>query len=412
MPTDPTSVDAGVLFTADAVLTGPDGPVIPDAAVLVRDGIVVAVGPRAQVPMSAGTVEMPLGAGVLGPGMIDAHVHLGFDASDQPAGVMRSGDDVALAWLVADQARRQLESGVTTVRDLGCRDDVVTRYAAWVRDGRITGPRVVGADAPVTITGGHCWYMAEACDDVADLVRAVRRRARDGAAFVKVMLTGGFLYLQGDTPHRPVYSADELRRVVDEAHVLGLRVAVHAHGVDGIRVAVEAGVDTIEHATMTTREGVRFDAELAARIAESGAVVVPTLNARWTDDDLPWASAEEAFAVIAGLHAAGCRIAIGTDAGIDGVPHGRYADAVSALSAAGLSADAVYRSATVHAAAAVGLDDSVGVLAPGACADLVLFADDPRRDLHAFDHVRAVVAAGRLVTGRAPTSPNSTISRR
>jgi imidazolonepropionase-like amidohydrolase len=389
------------LFTAEALLAGPDTEVLHDAAVLVRGGLVELVGARSDLPVPGDALEIELGTGILAPGFIDAHVHLGFDASDSPATVMRSGSDLDLAWLIASQASSQLTSGVTTVRDLGCRDTVVTQFAQHVSSGLTQGPRIVAADAPLTVTGGHCWYMADACDDVTELVRSVRRRARDGASFVKVMLTGGFLYLQGERPHRPVYDAAALRRVVEEAHALDLRVAVHAHGVEGIRVAVEAGVDTIEHATMTTSSGVRFDPDLAQEIARSGAVVVPTLNARWIADDLPWASADVALGVIAALHDAGVRVAIGTDAGIDGVPHGRYADGVRALAHAGLGLHDVYRCATVNAAHAVGLVDRVGVIRTGAFADFVMFSADPRNDLDAYDQVLAVVADGNVVVRHA-----------
>lgn len=304
---------------------------------------------------------------------------------------------------MARNAARQPLSGVTACRDLGCRETFASRLRDHIEGGAVVGPRVVAADAPVTITGGHCWYMADECDAELDLVRAVRRRARDGADVVKVMLTGGFLYAQGHAPHQAVYGTPDLLAATSEAHRRGLQVAVHAHGADGVRRAVEAGVDTIEHATMATAGGPVFDRRLADQIAASGTIVVPTLNARWTDDDLPWASAEAAFEVVAGLHAAGVVIAIGSDAGIDGVPHGRYHEAVAALAAAGLPAAEVYRSATVHAAAACALDGRVGVVAPGTFADFVLLDTDPREDLTTLAHVGVVVARGQLVDPRDRT---------
>lgn len=395
MPTDrPT------LFAASAILCHPDEPLLINGGVLVAGGTVVEVGSRDEFGVAPDADVVDVGDGLLAPGLIDPHVHLGFDGSDLPSATMRSADDVELAWLLARNAARQLHSGVTACRDLGCRDTFASRLRDAITNATLVGPRVIAADAPVTVTGGHCWYMAEECDAEFDLIRAVRKRARDGADVVKVMLTGGFLYSQGDAPHRSVYSAEELAAAVADAHRVGLQVAVHAHGSEGVRVAAAAGVDTIEHATMTTPDGPVFDSLLADAIAESGAIVVPTLSARWTDDDLPWASAAAAFEVIAGMHGAGVRIAIGSDAGIDGVPHGRYHEAVAALSAAGLGNRDVYRSATIHAASACSLDGRAGIVRPGAFADFVLLDTDPRDDLRTLGHVRSVIARGSVVDPR------------
>ena len=386
-----------LLVQAAAAVIEPTEPLREDVTLLVRDGRVVEVGGRHEVEMPPDADRLDLGELIAVPGLIDAHAHLAMDASDEPTTTVYDGDDLALAWLTARNAAQTLDRGVTTVRDLGCRGTVLSRLRDAIAAGEATGPRLIVSDAPITVTGGHAWQMGEACDDAVSLLRAVRRRARDGADVVKVMLTGGFISPQAEAPHRPVFDAATLGAAVREAHELGLRVTTHAHGVEGIRVAIEAGVDTIEHATMTTRSGVAFDAALASAIAEAEIVVVPTLNARWLKDDLPWASLDEAIRVLRGLHDAGVRIAIGTDGGIDHVPHGELVPAMRTLTAAGLSDTDVYTATTEHSARACGRTGQIGRLGPGACADLIAVAGDPRDDLDVLGAPQAIVADGRVL---------------
>ncbi|WP_256461155.1 amidohydrolase family protein [Blastococcus sp. PRF04-17] len=263
--------------------------------------------------------------------------------------------------------------------------------------GEVPGPRIVAADAPITITGGHCWYMSDQCDTEAEVAASVRAHAEGGADVVKVMLTGGFLHPEGDTPHRPVYDEPVLRALVGQAHEGGMRVAVHAHGVDGIRRAVDAGVDTVEHCTMTTRGGVRYDAALARRIAEAGIVVVPTLNRRWLDDDLPWTTRDVALDVLRRLREDGVRLAVGTDCGIDGVGHADHLWGLRTLVASGMTPSQAFAAATETGAEACGLSGEVGRLEPGSSADLIAVRADPRYDLDALAEPAAVMTRGALV---------------
>ena len=223
------------------------------------------------------------------------------------------------------------------------------------------------------------------------------------------MLTGGFLHPEGDTPHRPVYSEATLRLLVREAHAAGMRVAVHAHGVDGIRRAVDSGVDTIEHCTMTTREGVRYDAALARRIADRGIVVVPTLNRRWLDDDLPWTEGAVAIDVLRRLREDGVRLAVGTDCGIDGVGHSDHLWGLRTLVAAGMTPAEALAAATETGAAALGLSAEVGRLVPGAAADLIAVDGDPRTDLGRLESPAWVMARGAVVHGSPPLSSSPTV---
>ena len=386
------------LVLGAAVVVSASRPAVPDAGVVVEAGRVTAVLPRSDLP--AGRV-VDLRPCTLVPGLVDAHAHLGFDGSQHPDAVMQHGSDDDLARLCAANANAYLDHGVTTVRDLGCRGRIVSRLRDSIAAGVAEGPRIVAADAPITVTGGHCWYMSDQCDTDAEVAAAVRAHAEGGADQVKVMLTGGFLHPEGDTPHRPVYEQSTLDLLVREAHACGMRVAVHAHGVDGIRRAVAAGVDSIEHCTMTTREGVRYDAELARRIAGAGVVVVPTLNRRWLDDDLPWTPSAVALDVLRRLREDGVRIAVGTDCGIAGVGHGDHLWALRTLVASGMTPAGALAAATETAAAACGLPHDVGGLSPGTSADLIAVRTDPREDLDTLAEPLAVMARGTLLR-RAP----------
>lgn len=393
--------DGRTLVLGAAVVVSAARPAVPDAGVVVDGGRVAAVLPRSDLP--AGRV-VDLRPWTLVPGLVDAHAHLGFDGSQHPDAVMQHGSDEELARLCAANARAYLDHGVTTVRDLGCRGRIVSRLRDSIATGLRKGPRIVAADAPLTVTGGHCWYMSDQCDTDVEVAAAVRAHAEGRADQVKVMLTGGFLHPEGDTPHRPVYEQSTLDLLVREAHAYGMRVAVHAHGVDGIRRAVAAGVDSIEHCTMTTREGVRYDTDLARRIAAAGVVVVPTLNRRWLDDDLPWTTGAVAIDVLRRLREDGVRIAVGTDCGIDGVGHSDHLWALRTLVSSGMTPAEALAAATETAAVACGLPDDVGRLGLGMSADLIAVRADPRVDLETLAQPLAVMSRGMLSAG-SPGAP-------
>ena len=212
------------------------------------------------------------------PGLIDSHVHLGFDGGPQPAARMRAETDEQQLVLMLRNARDLLGVGVTTARNLGSRAylDVVVREA--IAAGLARGPRLVAAGPPVTVTGGHCWFMGGEADSEDDLRRIVRTHHKRGADLIKVMATGGFM-TTGSAPWYAQFTAEQLAVIVAEASRIDKPVAAHAHGLEGIRRAVRAGVTTIEHCSwVTDTNDRRFDEQLAAQIAERGIVVCPTIN--------------------------------------------------------------------------------------------------------------------------------------
>jgi imidazolonepropionase-like amidohydrolase len=327
------------------------------------------------------------------PGLIDAHVHLGFDGGPDPAARMRRETDAQQLLLMLRNARELLGVGVTTARDLGARGylDVVVRDA--IAEGLARGPRLVVAARPITVTGGHCWFMGGEADSEDDLRRIVRTHRKHGADLIKVMSTGGFM-TTGSAPWYAQFTVRELAVITEEAARVDKRVAAHAHGIEGIRRAVEAGVSTLEHCSFVTETNERrFDEPLAAQIAEQGIFVCPTINV-----NAPYVAELTGIAVgghLKAMHALGVRIIAGTDAGVDNTPHHQYAGALEYLVSLGFDPAEVLAMATTEAAAALGVDTVTGRLAPGYDADVIVVDGDPRTDITALGRLHRVIARGR-----------------
>ncbi|WP_200847186.1 amidohydrolase family protein [Microbacterium sp. 18062] len=388
-----------VLYTADRLLHTDPVRTIAAGGVLARGGVIEWVGPMPEFDPGAHPGPLAredLGDLTLMPGLIDAHVHLGFDGGADPVGRMTSESDVQQVILMLASARELLEAGVTTARDLGARGylDVAVRRA--VDEGTAEGPRLLTAGAPLTVTGGHCWFMGGEVDDEDGARRMVRQHHKMGVDLIKVMSTGGYM-TSGSTPWRAQFTARQLRAVVEEAHHLGKRVAAHCHGIDGIRQALAAGVDTLEHCSFMCADGsTEVDPELVAAIAASPVYVSPTMNS-----DVRTAMASGTWVSPVGeLHRRGARIIASTDAGVGHTSHRDYAAALEALEEAGMPIDAVLAAATSRAAEALGLDAVTGRLVAGLSADLIAVPGDPASDLRVLRSPRLVVARGRRLVPR------------
>lgn len=397
---------ADLVVRAGRVLPDADAELIPDGALAVHGGRIVAVGRFAELPheliASARLVE--LGDVTLLPGLIDCHVHLAMDGSASATGSELTGSDADLACRMINSARRLLDAGITTARDLGCRGEVASAVRDAVRAGLVAGPRLLVANAPITVTGGHAWRMGGEADGALEVARQVRIRAKQRSDVVKIMATGGFM-TAGSRPWEARYTEEELRTCVEEAHKLGLPVTTHALGVEGIRRAVDAGVDMIEHCGWVTEEGSRFDPGIAAKIAAAGIVVCPTMNTACLADPYfcPWDERDALLANLRGMLAAGVELVAGTDAGIGLVPFENYADGLDVLADAGMSPRAVLAAATHRAAAALGLGSITGRLDEGMAADAVAVRGDPTQDLSALHRPVEVITQGRTFECTPPS---------
>lgn len=381
-------------YLAATVLAGPQLTPMADACVAVDRASIEWVGTAAEARARATPADelIDLGDATLLPGVIDSHVHLGFDGGPDPVSRMKAETDSEQLVLMLRSARELLSVGVTTARDLGARSflDVTVREA--IKAGEARGPRLVVANRPITLTGGHCWFMGGECDDLDGVRKMVRLHHKMGADCIKVMSTGGFM-TAGSAPWHAQFSAAELAAAVDEAHRLGKKVAAHGHGSEGIARAVAAGVDTIEHCSFAREGGeAAFEPEIADAIAEAGIAVCPTINLNAIRRG---PEATERFSRrLGGLRERGVRIIAGADAGINNAPHREYIAGLQAMAALGMPDREVLLAATVHAAAALGVDGVTGSIEVGKDADLIAVRGDPAANIGALHALELVLARG------------------
>ena len=317
-----------------------------------------------------------LGDATVLPGLVDAHQHLSWDCSPDPLAFHESTDDTALLETARANARRALAAGITTVRDLGGRGRVMLELRDEVAADPTSGPRILAAGPALTTVGGHCHFLGGECSGTDELVAAVRRLADWGVDVVKVMATGGNV-TPGSRPHEAQFGAPELRAVVEAAHRAGMPVAAHAHGTLGVVHALDAGVDTIEHCTFMTAEGIAEEPALIERLAASGTPVVLTAGSR-PGPVLP-ALAARMPALLAHIRAmlgAGVRCVLATDAGI-GPPKTHDVLVLAVLQAqelVGVPGESALAMCTSRAADAIGIGEEAGRLAAGRPADLLVVA--------------------------------------
>lgn len=386
------------LITADQVVTGPAGRTTEGGAVLVEGGVIGAVGPAAELEAAAGAgvarLDCP-GATIL-PGLIDCHVHLAFDAGPDPVRTVAEAHPRDLAAAMAERAGQLLASGVTTVRDLGDRDQLSVRLRESIASGAVTGPRVVAATTPLTSSGGHCGFLGGEVDTDEAIRERIARNAAAGADLIKVMASGGALTPGGPRMWEAQFTEDQLRLIVAESERYGLPVAAHAHGTETIGHCVAAGVRTVEHCSWRTAEGMVHDQETVLRMAKDGTYVCRCVSGDWRLflEQLGAERAEAMRRIIREMRDGGVRFIAGTDAGVPGARFGDYAGMLEFFADLGFGPAEVLDMATVHAADALGLTDT-GVLAPGRRADLLVVDGDPLADLTSLRRVRRVFTADR-----------------
>jgi imidazolonepropionase-like amidohydrolase len=382
------------------------GRVLTDATVLVVGERIAAVNPK-EIPAGAEVIE--LGERTLLPGLIDCHTHLTSDLEGEwvRRDVLETAADAALRG--AKNARTTLLAGFTTVRDVGSGGFADVSLMKAIDAGWILGPRMFPAGHAIGITGGHAdstGYIpgvlergpeSGIADGVDEVIEAVRYQIKHGAKVIKTCATAGVLSFEGPVGAQQ-YSEEELTALVTEAHRHGLKVAAHAHGNAGIKAAVRAGVDSIEH-------GSELDDEAIALMKEHGTYLVPTdylteamdmaklpppIRAK-AEYVLPRAQASHAKAI-----AAGVKIAFGTDAGV--FPHGLNAHEFETLGHRGMKPLDAIRSATLGACDLIGVTDR-GTIAAGKLADLIAVPGNPLDDVTVLQHVAFVMKGGAIVKG-------------
>jgi imidazolonepropionase-like amidohydrolase len=357
----------------------------PDAVVTVEGGRITALS-------GSGHADLDLGDVTLLPGLVDCHVHLAFDASDDPVSRL---DEPGLADRMREAARQHLAAGVTTVRDLGDRD-----YLALGLGLGPDGPEILAAGPPITAVKGHCWWLGGEAAGEQAVREAVRERAARGAHVIKMMVTGGEM-TEGTHSHLCQYEPAELEAAAAEAHAHDLPITGHAHCAEGIRRAVEAGFDSVEHCSFIVEDGVRQDPEVIELLAATGTVVSITAGMAPTAVPPPPRVARLLPLIldtVRSVYAAGVRFVIGTDAGIGPAkPHGVLPYGAQMLVDLGFEPIDVLRAITSVGADTCRVGDRKGRIAPGADADLVAVEGDPLADMAALRRPVAVFREGRRI---------------
>jgi imidazolonepropionase-like amidohydrolase len=382
------------------------GELRTNQAIVIEGEKIAQIGPANEVKAAVGDTTIDLPDAILLPGLIDMHTHLTMDLSS--LGYQGLGISTAREALHgARNARRTLEAGFTTVRNLAASDyaDIALRDA--INDGDVIGPRIVASGPALGITGGHCddnllpFAFHHERDGVADGVAAVQHKVREvikyGADVVKICATGGVLS-KGDDPNASQFTLEEMKAIVADAHRLGRKVAAHAHGAEGVRWASEAGVDSVEH-------GHLMDEAAIAALKKNGTYLVPTLflteymQQNIERSDVPEFSkqkmrwiASAAQENVKKAFAAGVKVAYGTDAAV--FPHGLNAGEFHVYVKLGMTPLAAIQTATINAADLLGWTKQVGTLEPGKWADLIAVGGDPTKDITALEHVKFVMKGG------------------
>jgi len=375
------------------------------ATVLVEDSLISAVGPDDRVKIPPGARVLDGRGKALLPGLIDCHVHYCLDGSADSIRSFEEDDPAVTAVKAVAHARATVEAGITTVRDVGSRDHISISVTRAIRAGIVPGPRTLNAGLAVCMTGGHAWFIGRQADGPEEVVKAVREQIRAGADVIKFIATGGVL-TPGVSPGASQLTFNELRAGVDEAGRSGRRVAAHAHGAEGMKTAIRAGVHSIEHGTLMDQEALEL-------FLVHKTFLVPTLSAIQSGMEhgkkggMPDYALQKCVAMVDDLRAnfrraakAGVRIAMGTDAGTPFNPHGRNAQELRRMVELGLTPMQAIQASTHSAATLLGLESEIGTVEAGKQADLLLVNGNPLDDISLLENpsaVESVIQAGRIV---------------
>lgn len=383
------------------LLDGTGAAPVPGQALIVEGRRISWIGPEAQLPEGSDGHAIDGQGGTIMPGMINCHVHLTNDGSPDLFGQVERDSVTVSALRGYLNLQATLESGVTSVRDCGAANGIALDLARAVDDGLVPGPRIRAAGRVITMTGGHGHFIGREADGPAGVRQATRAEIKAGAHFIKAMATGGVL-TPGVVPTQTALQPDELEQVAREAHNAGRRAACHAIGNEGIKNAIRAGIDSIEH-------GFYLDDEALELALDRGTVLVPTLIAvnqivnngktgampAWVVEKAESESGHHRESFAAAVRS-GMKVAAGTDAGTPFNPHTYLPQELALMVDYGMRPMDAVVAATRNAAENLGLAPDVGTLEVGRLADIVVVDGDPSSDITAAGRVRFVMKDGVL----------------
>jgi imidazolonepropionase-like amidohydrolase len=398
-----------VAVTADRMVDVLSGRVMEKPVVLITDERITAVGRQGAIAIPENAKRIDLAGKTILPGLIDMHVHLDGHPRYSGYNALEFTDSF---WPIQAtyNARQMLRAGFTTVRNVGADQYIDVGLKQAIAEGWIEGPRIVPAGYALGATGGHCDEtflppsFKKVGDGVADGPDGFRQRVREqkkyGAEVIKICATGG-VFSRGDEPGQQQLTAAELQAIADEAHMAGMKVAAHAHGAAGIKAAIRAGIDTIEHASLIDDEGIAlarksgtwltmdiFNTDYTQAEGRKNGVLEDNLR---KDREIAQIQRDN----FRKAHAAGARMLFGTDAGV--MPHGTAAGQFRYMVEYGMTPMEAIQAATRNGAMALGREKDVGAIAVGRYGDIVAIDGDPLTDIRRLEHVALVIKGGQVV---------------
>ncbi len=394
---------------ADRLIDGTGADPMSNAAVIVENGRIADIAtqdaPQLAAIDPANIIDAP--GGSIMPGFIEMHSHIHCSAEeDAYAHIMTESDEVFLMRAVG-AVRAALSSGVTTMRDLGARNQVAFPVMQAIADGIIPGPRLIVAGTPITTTGGHCNMFGTEANTTDEVLRAVRQQFKLGAGYIKIMSTGGG-FTPGTNTRAPQYPASTLRAAVEDAERLGLRVAAHCHATAGVRNCIEAGVHNLIHCSWLAEDPADmydYDPALSDQIAEKGLWVDPTLalhrlnrlRGRSTGGSA-MSNPERRFEILRDMWDRGVKFVTGMDSGMTNARFDDFAYIPQVMvEDMGITPMEAIVCSTKTSAECLGLEDEIGTIEVGKSADIVIINGDPSADITALHDVSAIVAQGSVV---------------
>ena len=414
MTTEPTN--DYTLIKAARFFDGTGSAPISGQAVLMNAGKITAIGPvdELSAPDGSTLTVKDYGNATILPGLVDGHTHMMAPGDGTHGDITGNEQDDVLLMRALQNARTFLHAGVTTARENGAKNKVGFSLKEGIQRGLSEGPEMVVSGRPITITGGHFWYCGSEADGVEGVRAEVRKLIKEGADFIKIMATGGSTWSSNSL--QASYTVEEMAVIVEEAHRFGKLTAAHCASMQGIKNALDAGVDMIIHCVFEDETGMyEFNEPLAEQLAAAKAWVNPTLHVVQAGIDLTerigydrgWLTKEEQASIDASkqsletrvdsvnrLVKMGVRMIAGSDSPWGAYPPGEFVKEMIALTKAGLTTTEALVTGLSHAAESIAVGDQAGTLATGRPGDVLVVAGDPTADLDALWNVKDVYKSG------------------
>ncbi|MCX8277796.1 MAG: amidohydrolase family protein [Dehalococcoidia bacterium] len=389
---------------------------ISGQAVLLNAGKITAIGPVGELkaPDGSNFTVKDYGDSTILPGLIDGHTHMMAPGDGTHGDITGNEQDDVLLMRALHNARTFLHAGVTTARENGAKNKVGFSLKDGINMGLSEGPEMIISGRPITITGGHFWYCGSEADGVEGVRAEVRKLVTEGADFIKIMATGGSTW--SSNPLQPSYTVEEMAVIVEEAHQFGKLTAAHCASMQGIKNALDAGVDMIIHCVFEDETGMyEFNEPLAEQLAAAKAWVNPTLHVVQSGIDLTerigydrgWLTNEEQVSIdsskksletrvesVNKLINMGVRMIAGSDSPWGAYPPGEFIKEMVALTKAGLTNTEALVTGLSHAAESIAVGHQAGTLAENRPGDVLVVGGDPTSDLNALWDIKDVYKTG------------------